>query len=361
MIEDTDQPRIPLDIRHGEELAQALETDRFKQFLDHMPFAVAIAELMPQEHVTYANLEFERLSGQKFGEIEGSGWREVRAIATAADDQRDLRTAILEGGDYLGSFRIERDPEPIIVDAWSNVIEDEQHRPIFRLVALAETGKRERHDTEAYEKRVREKDLLLQELQHRVKNNLQMITALIRHENRHIPDDAAAEAFERLAGRVEALALLYRSLAEGSADQVDLGAYLSQIASAVMQAHAMEGIRLDLKVDSWPVSINVAMPTGLVVNEVMTNALKHGFKGRSGGTILLHSLVDAEGCEVVIADNGVGLPDGMTWPLAGRLSALMVDSLRQNAGAVVEVRSVPGQGVRVTIRFGRMDAAPEPE
>ena len=59
-----------------------------------------------------------------------------------------------------------------------------------------------------------------------------------------------------------------------------------------MRAHAVEGIRLDLKVDTWPVSINVAMPAGLVVNELLTNALKHAFAGRDGGTITLHSLVD---------------------------------------------------------------------
>ena len=81
-------------------------------------------------------------------------------------------------------------------------------------------------------------------------------------------------------------------MSEGAqGDEIDLGVYLSQIASAVMRSHAVEGIRLDLKVDTYPVSVNVAMPTGLVVNELLTNALKHAFAGRDGGTITLHSLV----------------------------------------------------------------------
>ena len=90
--------------------------------------------------------------------------------------------------------------------------------------------------------------------------------------------------------------------------ELDLGVYLSQIAAAVMRSHAVEGIRLDLKVDAYPVSVNVAMPTGLVVNELLTNALKHAFVGRDGGTITLHSLADAHGCRIVVADDGVGLP-----------------------------------------------------
>jgi two-component sensor histidine kinase len=140
---------------------------------------------------------------------------------------------------------------------------------------------------------------------------------------------------------------------------VDLGVYLNQIASSVMVAHAVEGIHLDLQVDTWPVSINVAMPTGLVVNELLTNALKHAFTGRAGGTISLHSLVDAKGCTVIVADDGNGFAAGTEWPEPGRLGALIVRSLRQNAHAQLTVESAPGKGVRVTIFFARADAAPE--
>ncbi len=231
---------------------------------------------------------------------------------------------------------------------------------MFRLVALAAVGNRDPSDTSDLRKRLQEKDTLLLELQHRVKNNLQMVTALIRLEARNLPDDASSKRFDRLAGRIEALSLLYRSLSEDElGETVDLGTYLSQIASAVMQAHAVEGIHLDLQVDTWPVSVNVAMPAGLVVNELLTNALKHAFTGREGGTITLHSLVDETGCRVMISDDGVGLPDGTEWPKRGKLGALIVQSLRQNARARLEVESTPGEGMRVTIFFACAAAAPE--
>ncbi|OYW27894.1 MAG: hypothetical protein B7Z44_10490 [Caulobacter sp. 12-67-6] len=98
------------------------------------------------------------------------------------------------------------------------------------------------------------------------------------------------------------------------------------------------------------------MPTGLVVNELLTNALKHAFKDREGGTITLHSLVDDEGCRVVVADDGVGLPQGYVWPRLGKLSNMIVQSLRQNANAKVEVGAEPGGGMRVTIFFTRASA-----
>ncbi|MFC7538466.1 ATP-binding protein [Siccirubricoccus deserti] len=105
--------------------------------------------------------------------------------------------------------------------------------------------------------------------------------------------------------------------------------------------------------------MNVAMPAGLVVNELLTNALKHAFVGRDGGTITLHSLIDATGCTVVVADDGNGLPDGVEWPRSGRLGALIVQSLRQNARARLDVESALGEGTRVTIRFSRAAAAPQ--
>ncbi len=111
-----------------------------------------------------------------------------------------------------------------------------------------------------------------------------------------------------------------------------------------------------LKVDSYPVSVNVALPTGMVVNELLSNALKHAFVDRDGGTITLESLNDAGGCRVVVADDGVGLSPGSSWPKRGKLGALIVQSLRQNAKADIHVESKPGAGMRVTITFPRKAA-----
>jgi two-component sensor histidine kinase len=362
MTSDDPKTRPLTDLLDSPNLAEALDSDRFKQFLDNIPVAIAVAELQPEERVTYANLEFERLSDQGPAELLGRPWSDLKAIASAKGDDRRLSDAITSGEDHIGTFRMEADgsDDGITLDAWSNIIHDDDGAAMFRLVALAAVKPQSRPDLEAFEKRVQEKDVLLRELQHRVKNNLQMITALIRMESRNALDDETGESFSRLAGRVSALALLYRSLApDKPAESVDLGIYLSQIATAVMQAHAVEGIRLDLKVDTWPVSINVAMPAGLVVNEVLTNSLKHAFVGRPGGTITLHSLVDPEGCQVVIADDGIGLPPGTTWPTSGRLGSLIVRSLQHNAGARLDVVSSPDSGLRVVIRFARANAAPD--
>jgi PAS domain S-box-containing protein len=343
-------------------LASALESEQFRRFLDQVPVALIVAAMQGEERIVYANPEFEKLSGQSFAEIEGRPWDALPGTGVGDDAERRLGAAIVEASDNVGSFAIERSgAEAVFIDAYSNIIEDDDGNQVFRLAALVSVRAYSEDPHADLERQLREKDTALQEIQHRVRNNLQMITALIRLEARTARVGTAREHFDEIAGRIEALQLLYNSLSENSLGQeVDLGAYLSQIASAVMKAHASEGLRLDLKVDAWPVSVNVAMPTGLVVNELLTNALKHAFQGRDAGTISLQSLVDSEGCRVVISDDGNGLPEGSEWPQPGKLSALIVQSLRENARARVIVESSPGRGLRVTIVFTRAAAAPEP-
>lgn len=343
------------------DLADALDSEAFRRFLDQIPVALVISQMKDPERIVYANPEFEKLTGQSAAEVIGKPWGVLRGRETAEGATRELGPAIVEATDYVATFRIERaNLEPSLVDAYSNVIEDDDGKPCYRLAALVDVAAHGQQRDEL-ESAVRERDVLLMEVQHRVKNNLQMITALMRMEARNARGRMDTAPFDRLAGRIESIQQLYALLADRhTSDEIDLGAYLSKIASPVFTSHAVEGVRLDLKVDAYPVSVNVAMPTGLVVNELLTNALKHAFVGRDGGAIVLNSLSDGDGCRVVIADDGIGLPQGIAWPERGKLSALIVQSLRENAKARVETESSPGHGTRTTIVFTRAAAAPQP-
>jgi PAS domain S-box-containing protein len=344
-------------------LAGAFESERFRYFLDQIPVAIAVSEIKKKsECIVYVNPNFEKLCGLSAADIDQKSWSVLDNRFEIEDADRHLGSAIAEGSDYVGVYRMEgKAGEPAIVDAYSNLIEDDDGTAIYRLVALVNSRSPDQATrNDDLEKQLREKDTQLREIQHRVKNNLQMITALIRLETRNLPAGFETVPFDRLAGRVEALHLLYASLSEDEhGHEVDLGGYLSQIASAIMRSHAREGIRLDLKVDAYVVSVNTALPAGLVVNELMMNALKHAF-GEGDGTITLHCLTDNKGCRVVVADDGAGFPEGVQWPKPGKLSALIVQSLRDNAGASIEIDSKPEFGTRATISFTKAAAAPEP-
>jgi two-component sensor histidine kinase len=363
MTEDTQETGQIGALLTAPDLAGALESEQFRRFLDQVPIAIAVSEIKDDELIVYANPEFEKVSARPAAALVANSWSVLPGRGRAGDMGRDLGEAIVDSSDFVGTFEIESGEQGlVVVDAYSNVIEDDDGTPRYRLAALVHVGTHDREQREELERRLREKDTLLLEVQHRVKNNLQMITALMRIEARNARGRMDTAPFDRLAGRVESIQLLYALLSDAGkarSDEVDLGVYLSEVATSVLRSHAVEGIRLDLKVDAYPVSVNVAMPTGLVVNELLTNALKHAFTGRDGGTITMHSLSDSGGCRIVVADDGVGLPEDVEWPKRGKLGALIVESLRQNAKARLEVESSPGQGMRVTIIFTRAAAAPD--
>ncbi|RYD87766.1 MAG: PAS domain S-box protein, partial [Sphingomonadales bacterium] len=121
-------------------LADALESDRFKQFLDHVPVAIAVSELHPSEVITYANLEFERLIGHSAAEMEGRNWKTLAGLMLAQGAEGPLGEAVATDDEYIGTFTITQDGGTIDVDAWSNTIEDEDGVELFRLVALAKVG-----------------------------------------------------------------------------------------------------------------------------------------------------------------------------------------------------------------------------
>lgn len=98
-------------------LADALESDRSKQFLDHVPVAIAVAELQPSETIAYCNFEFERLIGQSAADIQGHDWKVLPGIATAHGDERPLGEAVLADDEYIGTFTIDAEVSSIDVDA----------------------------------------------------------------------------------------------------------------------------------------------------------------------------------------------------------------------------------------------------
>ena len=341
-------------------LARAIENDRYKHLLDVAPVAVAVSRGSgAEQHVVYVNRAFETLMSMASADVEGQSWLCLDGFRHEDAADLTLGEAIRDGEDFIGVFRPSGPVDRlVIVQAYASVIESDDGVESFRIAALVDVGGRERAQIEQFESQIRERDMLMRELQHRVKNNLQLVTALIRLEARSAAEGEAV-ALARLASRIDALSVLYRTLsAENAAADIDLGQYLSDIATAVMQAAGTPGIELDLDVGYCPLSINVAMPAGLLINEMLTNALKYAFVGRSAGRLKLICKLEADRVTVVVSDDGVGLGENQEWPSPRKLGALILQTLQENAGHVVfRAESVRGQGTWFTLTF---DAARSP-
>jgi two-component sensor histidine kinase len=341
-------------------LVRAIENDRYKHLLDHVPVAVAISRgAGGDQHIAYINKAFEILTSMTMSDVEGQSWLCLDGFIDEDRPTRTLGQAIRDDEDFIGVFRPAGPVDRlVIVQAYASVIESDDGMESFRIAALVDVGGRERAQIEQFENQIRDRDMLMRELQHRVKNNLQLITALVRLEARSAVEGESV-ALARLASRIDALTVLYRTLsAENASGDIDLGQYLSDISTAVMNASAMPGIEIDLQVGYCPLSINVAMPAGLLVNEMLTNALKYAFIGRSSGQIKLICRCENGRATVVVSDDGVGLGENQHWPSPRKLGALILQTLKENAKNVFfRAETIRGQGTWFTLTF---DAAPTP-
>lgn len=191
---------------------------------------------------------------------------------------------------------------------------------------------------------------LFRELQHRVKNNLQVIIGLMQLQSRRARSPETVEALQVVRQRVDALRLLHDTLyLAGDVDKVDLGAYLSEVAGSLLRFHAEDehGIRLVLEMRRMIVPPEQAAPLGLIVNEFITNSLKYAFDAAAGGTIGLR-LEPARGGElrVILWDDGRGLPVERS----GGTGMRLVEGLARQLSARLDW-SAAGLGTRLTLQF----------
>jgi PAS domain S-box-containing protein len=198
----------------------------------------------------------------------------------------------------------------------------------------------------AVEASLREKVVLLKEIHHRVKNNLQVIASLVDLQTNALDNPDMRGLFQDVRDRVRSMALVHEKLYQSdSFAAVDFADYVRSLLKFLARAHSDAGTVVELKLDLQPVSISVeaAVPCGLILNELVTNAFKHAFRGRARGEVTAALLTGQDGRVCLrISDNGIGLPAGMDWRQAPSLGLQLIHLLAGQLKATVEARTSGG-------------------
>ncbi len=202
---------------------------------------------------------------------------------------------------------------------------------------------------------LREKQALLMEVHHRVKNNLQVITSLLRLESGRAAEPATRAVLKDMQSRIAAMALLHETIYKSeSFVALDLANYLRQLAAQFFRAQVQGGavrLTLDLDADPHPVTIDQAVTCGLLVAELMSNTIKHAFPaGRSGEVRIGLRSVDGGGVRLTIRDDGVGLPADFAARQANSLGLVLVNDLARQLGGSLDVASEGGASFSVTFQ-----------
>ena len=191
-----------------------------------------------------------------------------------------------------------------------------------------------------------EKETLLREVYHRVKNNLQVIQSLLSLQRRSLPSGPARAAIEDAVLRVKAMALVHEMLYQsGNLAAVSLPVYTRDLLKQIAEASGADRRKIALHADIQDVSIDLdnAVPFGLLLNELVTNCLKHAFPEDRPGDVQISLVPVAEGTVLTVADNGIGFPEGLSALDGGATMGLkLAGSLAKQLGGSLSVSSVKG-------------------
>ncbi|MBR0565509.1 PAS domain S-box protein [Azoarcus sp. L1K30] len=250
-----------------------------------------------------------------------------------------------------------RDGSEFPVEIGLNPIETDDG--VMVLASIVDITERHRAQ-QKLERALNEKTALLNEVHHRVKNNLQVVSSLLNLQASHTSDARLKSVLAESQNRLRAMALTHQLLYEGKDySRIDLGEYLDRLAQLLLGSYREDSVRISLRtvMPTGPLSLDLerAVPCGLIVTELVTNAFKHAFVGGRSGEVRIELHAVADALELVVADDGVGLPAGFDLENVKSLGLQLVPLLAEQLGGDFSLGS--GPGARFALRFPSMPSS----
>ncbi|MEH2183336.1 PAS domain S-box protein [Nostoc sp.] len=302
----------------------------------------------------YANPKFEQMFGYGPGELIGQHVSIVNygnENNTPKDVSQEICTAILEHGEATYEvYNIKKNGTPFWCSATASVFEHPEYGSV--LVAIQQNITEQKQAEEKIKASLKEKEVLLKEIHHRVKNNLGIVSSLLQMQCRRTQDPVVTAILHDSQNRIASIALVHEKLycSEDLAD-IDFAQYIPDLTTHLFDSYNVSSsqIQLNIQVDNASLDIETAIPCGLIINELVSNALKYAFVGNREGKIEVKFYQEFESTlTLIIRDNGVGLPENFDSKKTKTLGINLVQGLVKQLRGKLEIDSQQGTEFKIT-------------
>ncbi|MDV2987648.1 UNVERIFIED_CONTAM: PAS domain-containing protein [Methylobacteriaceae bacterium AG10] len=348
------------------------------------PFAAAVrATRMPMiitnpkeddNPIIFANDAFLKMTGYTREEVNGQNCRFLQGPETNRDDVTRIRDAIEQRTDIgIDLLNYRKDGTTFWNALYISPVSNEAGELQYFFASQLDVTDRKKYELriieekDRFEKAVADrtadlikannslktalavKDELLHEVDHRVKNNMQIISSLIGMQLRTIDDQNIKASLQTTLGRVEAMSTVHRRFYQsGDVTHFDIAAFVHDLASDLVVATGRPDIRLETDLEPVQVPAEKAAPLALMVNELATNAIKHGLSHTKGGVLSVTTRLEGERCRITVADDGPGMTAGTTsTPTYGK--RLVERLAKQLQAELIWTDAAPGLRVEISV------------
>ncbi|MCK9152070.1 histidine kinase N-terminal 7TM domain-containing protein [Methanobacterium alcaliphilum] len=292
-------------------------------------------ELIGKEILSFIHPDFEEISKKRLNEVlverKSLDFIEERII-TLNGEEKDI-----EIGDV-----------PIIFN----------NQPAAQIV-VRDITERKKLESQL-KKSLNEKDLMMKEIHHRVKNNLMVIQSLLNLQSKYIKDEQALNIFKESQNRAKSMALIHQRLYQSTdLKRIEFGEYTRALTMDLFRSYVRDGskIHLNIEVEKVMLDINTAIPLGLILNELVSNVLKYAFPSDMVGNLNVKFHQDNSGYRLIVSDDGVGIPEGLDYEDSDSLGLKLIYNLSEQIGAKVTLDR--SKGTHFEIRFKEQPVVPE--
>jgi len=339
-------------VRKQAEKALKESEEKLHLIIDRSSIGICTVDLLGNFIMT--NPAYEMILGYSKEELKELSFYEVTHPDNRPENKKLFQDMFnLKAKDFtLEKKYIRKDGTEIDVVVHGIGIRDDKGNTKFGTAFVEDITERKQAE-EQIKASLKEKNTLIDEINHRVKNNLNVITSLLNLQAKSIDDDRTKDILKDSQNRIYAMAAIHETL-HGSENlsEIDLKKYLFKITTSIFQSSSVDPSKVKLKTDieEMPISINQASPLGLTINELISNSLKYAFpEDRTGEITVTMKNLDKQ-LELIVKDDGVGIPEELDWKNSKSLGLKLVRTLVENQlDGSIDLES--NNGTKFTIKF----------